>query len=491
MLGPHRLPCETLVAHETAGAVSDKARWVLPATILGSSLSFIDGSVVNVALPAIRESLGTSLTTMQWVVNGYMLTFASLILLGGSAGDRFGRRRVFLVGLTGFAATSLACGVAPTASWLIGARLVQGMAAALLTPSSLALIGAAYTGSARGPAIGTWAAAGALTTALGPPLGGWLVDTVGWRAIFFINLPLAAAALMLGLRLPVDRATRSDPLDTRGAGLATLALAAASYGLIALGDGQRVAGWIAIAASFPATWLFFRVEARSAAAMMPLELFRNRDFLGANILTLFLYAGLTAALFMLPFLLIGVHGYSAKAAGAAFLPFSGIIGAGSRWAGGLVERLGSRRPLLLGPSVTAAGFAILGLTGGSSTYWSGFLPGLCVVAVGMTLSVAPLTTTVLNSVPEGRSGRIRNQQRPRARRRSAGGRRTRSRVWKHRPVWFEGTGHRGAVPAGDVRRSRSRRSQRALRSADNRRAPEAVTNCYAQLQRSSTTKSYG
>jgi predicted MFS family arabinose efflux permease len=174
--------------------------------------------------------------------------------------------------------------------------------------------------------------------------------------------------------------------------------------LIALGDGQRVAGWIAIAASFPATWLFFRVEARSAAAMMPLELFRNRDFLGANILTLFLYAGLTAALFMLPFLLIGVHGYSAKAAGAAFLPFSGIIGAGSRWAGGLVERLGSRRPLLLGPSVTAAGFAILGLTGGSSTYWSGFLPGLCVVAVGMTLSVAPLTTTVLNSVPEDRSG---------------------------------------------------------------------------------------
>jgi EmrB/QacA subfamily drug resistance transporter len=404
MLGPHRLPCETRIAHETTGRTTDRVRWVLPATILGSSLSFIDGSVVNVALPAIGQDLGTSLTTLQWVVNGYMLTFASLILLGGSAGDRFGTRRMFLAGLTGFAAASLACAVAPSASWLIGARMVQGIAAALLTPSSLALIGAAYTGKARGQAIGTWAAAGALTTALGPPFGGWLVDTVGWRAIFLINLPLGAVALLLGLKLPVDRALKPDPLDTRGAGLATMALAAASYGLIALGAGQRAAGWIALAAFIPATWLFFRVEARSKAPMMPLELFRNRDFLGANLLTLFLYAGVIAAMFMLPFMLIEAHRYSAKAAGAAFLPFSGIMGAGSRWAGGLVERLGSRPPLLLGPSVTALGFVILGLSGGSASYWRGFLPGLCIVAVGMTLCVAPLTTTVFNSTPEGRSG---------------------------------------------------------------------------------------
>jgi MFS family permease len=197
MVGPHRLPCETPEAHRPSETAGGDTHWVLPATILGSSISFIDSSVVNVALPAMQRSLETSLGTMQWVVNGYMLTLASLILLGGSAGDRFGRRRTFMIGLVGFAAASLACGLAPSAPWLVGARLAQGMAAALLTPASLAIIGAAYSGEARGPAIGTWAAAGALTTALGPPLGGWLVDTIGWRSIFLINLPIAAVALLM------------------------------------------------------------------------------------------------------------------------------------------------------------------------------------------------------------------------------------------------------------------------------------------------------
>jgi MFS family permease len=209
MVGAHRLPCETpwaQPAHEDA----NPTQWVLPATILGSSLSFIDSSVVNVALPAIQRGLGAELSAMQWVVNGYMLTLASLILLGGAAGDRFGRRRVFLIGLSGFAATSLACGLAPSAGWLIAARLAQGAAAALLVPSSLAIIGAVYTGEARGRAIGTWAAAGALTTALGPPLGGWLVDTIGWRSIFFINLPLAAIAIWLALKLPADHPAEAD-----------------------------------------------------------------------------------------------------------------------------------------------------------------------------------------------------------------------------------------------------------------------------------------
>ena len=301
---------------------------------------------------------------MQWVVNGYMLTFASLILLGGSAGDRFGRRRVFLVGLTGFAATSLACGVAPTASWLIGARLVQGMAAALLTPSG-SRSSAPPTRAARARPCDRNMGRGRCAHNR--------VRTTAWRLArrhgrLARDLLYQPATRRRGPHARVETARRSRD-QIRSARHArswtrTLALAAASYGLIALGDGQRVAGWIAIAASFPATWLFFRVEGSIGGRQMPLELFRNRDFLGANILTLFLYAGLTAALFMLPFLLIGVHGYSAKAAGAAFLPFSGIIGTGSRWAGGLVERLGSRRPLLLGPSVTAAGFAILGLTGG-------------------------------------------------------------------------------------------------------------------------------
>ena len=203
MLGPHRLPCETPEAHQPSDARGQGTHWVLPATILGSSMSFIDGSVVNVALPAMQHNLATSFGTLQWVVNGYMLTFASLILLGGSAGDRFGRRRILLIGLGTFALASFVCGVAPSPSWLIAARLAQGVGApAPPTPTSLAIIGSAYSGEARGVAIGTWAAAGALTMALGPPLGGWLVDTIGWRSIFLANPPIAAAALLFALKLP-------------------------------------------------------------------------------------------------------------------------------------------------------------------------------------------------------------------------------------------------------------------------------------------------
>lgn len=405
MLGPHRLPCESPRAYRQREMAPAATHWVLPATILGSTLSFADSSVVNVALPVMRENLQSSLATIQWVVNAYMLTLASLILLGGAAGDRFGRRRMFMIGLVGFAAASLACGLAPSPSWLIAARLAQGIAAAFLMPSSLAIIGAAYTEEARGSAIGTWAAAGALTTSLGPPLGGWLVDAVGWRPIFFINLPIAAAALLLASRLPADRgAERAGPLDVRGSALAVVALGALSYGLIASGEGRRLSGLIAIAAAFPAMWLFVRHEGRAEAPMMPLSLFRNTDFAGANALTLLLYAALTGALFMLPFMLIEAHGYRAAAAGAAFLPFSAIMGAGSRWSGGLAERVGGRPLLMIGPTIAAAGYAVLALSSGSSDYWTGFLPGLLLVAVGMTFSVAPLTTTVFDSAPDDRSG---------------------------------------------------------------------------------------
>ena len=404
MLGPHRLPCETPEAHQPSAGVP-ASRWALPATILGSSLSFIDGSVVNVALPALQESFDASLGVMQWVVNGYMLTLASLILLGGSAGDRFGRRRVFIVGLLGFTAASLACALAPSALWLIVARFVQGAAAALLTPTSLAIIGAAYSGEARGPAIGTWAAAGALTTALGPPLGGWLVDTVGWRWIFLINLPLGIAAVVLALKLPADRGLAdAPPLDRRGSALAVLTLGSVCYGLIALGEGGVGNAMIALVAAVPLSLLFIRAERRASAPMMPLRLFRDRDFSGANTLTVLLYAALGGALFLLPFQLIQVHGYSALAAGAAFLPFSAIMGLGSRWSGGLVAQFGSRMPLVSGPALMAAGFVVLGLFGSDPSYWSGVLPGLLIVSVGMTIAVAPLTTTVLNAVPEGKSG---------------------------------------------------------------------------------------
>jgi EmrB/QacA subfamily drug resistance transporter len=400
-----RLPCETPEALEPRGTPATASRWVLPATILGSSLSFIDGSVVNVALPAIQQDFDAALGAMPWVVNGYLLALASLILLGGSAGDRFGRRRVFIMGLLGFAAASLACALAPSALWLVAARFIQGGAGALLTPTSLAMIGAAYTAKARGRAIGTWAAAGALTTALGPPLGGWLVDAVGWRSIFLINPPLGVAAVALAMKLPADRgAADAAPLDQRGSALAVLGLGALSYGLITLGQGGIRSAIVALVAAVPLIALFIRAERRANAPMMPLALFRDREFSGANTLTVLLYAALGGALFLLPLQLIQVHGYSTLAAGAAFLPFSAIMGLGSRWSGGLIDRFGARTPLAIGPALTAVGFLVLGVLGRNPSYVSGVLPGLLILSIGMTVTVAPLTTTVLNAVPAGNSG---------------------------------------------------------------------------------------
>lgn len=410
MFGPHRLPCETPDVHRAVIAKAHvpaaiDTRWVLPVTILGSSMPFIDGSVVNVALPAIGHDLGADLAVIQWIVNGYMLTLASLILIGGAAGDRFGRRRVFIIGLIAFAIASAICGLAPSAMWLVAARLAQGAAAALLVPSSLAIIGASFTGEARGPAVGTWAAAGALTTALGPVLGGWLVDTVGWRAIFFINVPIAAVAVMLAFKLPEDREGAPDaPLDWFGALLAVIGLGLLSYGLIALGEGAWRTGFAALIVSVPVALLFIRTEAHAAAPMMPLALFRNANFSGANALTLFLYAGLTASLFLLPLTLINVHHYSATAAGAAFLPFSIIMGVGSRFAGRLVEQVGARWPLIVGPAVTAVGFVLLGMMGDEPSFWRAYFPGLVIVGIGMTIAVAPLTTVVLDSTPDDQSG---------------------------------------------------------------------------------------
>jgi len=405
MLGPTRLPCETL-PRQSAGDTGDSTkRWVLPATILGSSVSFIDGSVVNVALPVMQRGLATDLASIQWVVNGYLLSLASLMLLGGSLGDRLGRRKMFLVGLIGFAVASLLCGLATSAPWLIAARIAQGAAAALLMPASLAIISVAYAGEERGRAIGTWAAAGALTTALGPVLGGWLVDTIGWRSIFFVNLPIALAAFLLALKLPPDKGTEDiDPLDVTGTAFAVLSLGLLSFGLVSVGDGQRTRGAIALVAAVPAIWFFVRSERNAPSPMMPLSLFRNMTFSGANGLTVLLYAALSGALFVLPYLMIDVHGYSATAAGAAFLPFSALMGIGSRWSGSLVERVGPRLPLVLGPSITAVGYVLLALSRSQSSYWTGVLPGLLVVAIGMTLSVAPLTTTIFDSAPKDKSG---------------------------------------------------------------------------------------
>ncbi|TCR80801.1 MFS transporter [Rhizobium sp. BK376] len=381
------------------------SRWVLPISILGSSLGFIDSSVVNIGVPTIQDHLNASLATIQWVTNGYLLTLASLVLLGGATGDRYGSLRVFVIGLIVFALASIGCGIAPSAAVLVGARIVQGAGAAFLIPTSLALISQAYKGEARGRAIGTWAAAGGLLMALGPPFGGFLINVAGWRSIFFINIPLAALAIYLSGMIRTAGGRLDDrSLDVPGALLAIATLAALTYGLIVLGEGMARAGAIAIAAAVPLAVVFLLIEHRSAMPMMPLKLFGSRTFAGANALTVILYGGLGAAIFMLPFSMIRAHHYSSIAAGLAFLPLSLILGLGSRLSGSLADAVGNRLPLTIGPLIAGAGFATLALSANGENYATTFLPGLLIVGLGMTLAVPALTTAVFDSVADSDSG---------------------------------------------------------------------------------------
>ncbi len=399
-------PCDAGAITAAAHREGAHPTATLAATILGSSVAFIDGSVVNVALPTLQHDLATSAAGVQWIVNAYLLPLGALVLLGGAAGDRYGRRRVFAAGLALFTLASLACAAAPGLELLLAGRAVQGVGAALLMPSSLAILGAAFSGEVRGRAIGTWAAAGAITGALGPVIGGWLVDNVGWRAIFLINLPIAAAALWLARHFVAETRDRADhPLDWLGAGLATVGLGLLTWGLTVLPEcrGRDLA---ALAAGIVFLALFLGVEARGGnRAMMPLALFGGRTFVGVTLLTLFLYAALGGLLVLLPYLLIRVGHYPATAAGAAMLPVPILIGLGSRAMGRLSERIGPRWPLTLGPLIVAAGFALLVRVGPDDVaYWGVMFPALAVIALGMAISVAPLTTTVMGAVDADHAG---------------------------------------------------------------------------------------
>jgi EmrB/QacA subfamily drug resistance transporter len=405
-----RPPCDEAVirsAHAAAPCAAKAKTWILAATIIGSSMAFIDSTVVNVALPALQTSFHATVTDVQWVVESYGIFLGALILVGGSLGDRFGRRLIFLVGVAIFALASVGCGVASNIHQLIVARSVQGVGAALLVPGSLAIISTSFDERSRGQAIGTWSGFTAITTAIGPVLGGWLVQHASWRWVFFINLPLAATVIAISLwRVPESRSPTAGHIDWLGALVVTLGLGALVVGFI---ESVNL-GWehpavpAALILGCSCLVLFLFAEAHVTSPMVPLALFASRSFSGANLLTLFLYAAIGMFFFLFPLNLIQVQRYSATATGAAMLPLILLIFFLSRWSGGLVSRYGPRLPLIVGPLVVAVGFVLFAVPSVGGSYWKAFFPAVIVLGFGMATTVAPLTTVVMNSVGEDRVG---------------------------------------------------------------------------------------
>jgi EmrB/QacA subfamily drug resistance transporter len=393
----------------SCAAPGSDPRWSLLVAILGSAMAFLDSTVVNIALPVMQRELGANVDQMQWVVEAYSLLLAALVLVGGALGDRFGRRRVFVVGVVAFAIASAACAVAPRPSWLIAARALQGIGAALLVPGSLSLIGAAYQGAARGPAIGTWSSATSVASAAGPVLGGWVVAHASWRWLFVFNVPLGMVVGTLATRRVAEtRDTEAAAaIDIAGALLAIAGLGAITWALLEAPAMGGIGALLTLVPLFGGIVIlvgFVLVERRAPAPMVPLALFRSRIFAAANLATLFLYAALGACLFFLPFNLIEVQGYSPSIAGAALLPFIVLISLLSRWSGAFAARRGVRLPLVVGPLVAAAGFVLLVLPSKGGPYWSTFFPGIAVLGLGMGVTVAPLTTAVMGSVDPRHAG---------------------------------------------------------------------------------------